>query len=561
MISTLDELAGFVKESGIIPNSQRRYQLSAVNRVKVLVGNGLADVRLEPRAIFRQLDRISPAMAGMTRQSYANLKSRFRQACRHAAPHLAPARSYIKLTGDLALFEALLPLREQRQLSRLLRFIQAMGWSLHEVGEEHVQQFEGCLEHEGMLPEHGKIARATRRAWNRAVDTVPGWPDRRLALPQPKQTPYWIKLEQLPDSLQQEVEAYLHRLEHPDLGATDKAIASSTAHQFRVLFITLASALVASGIPAEDLTSVASLVHPDRIRCALGFLHARAGRRVTPLIHQMAYRVRKVAARAGLSDKDLRELDHILTSVKRLYPARPGLADKNRLLLGYVDDAAFVDRLLAFPHRLVQVARANACKRHAASYARDAVAVELLLTCSMRVGNLVDLRLGESIQRYGQGRQSRWVVEIAAENVKNNQPLRYKLLPESARLLEWYLAEWHDAWCGPGSPWLFPDRKGHHVDPHLLSDSIARRAFQHVGARITWHQFRHLAAEFYLQADPTGIGVVSEHLGHRRLETTRRYYAREQTRIATERYHAVLVQRRSRAFGGKLKGTRIEDEP
>jgi integrase len=83
----------------------------------------------------------------------------------------------------------------------------------------------------------------------------------------------------------------------------------------------------------------------------------------------------------------------------------------------------------------------------------------------------------------------------------------------------------------------------------LLSASIARRAFHYVGARITCHQFRHLAAEFYLQADPTGIGVVSEHLGHRRLETTRRYYAREQTRIATERYHAVLVQRRSRAFG------------
>ena len=41
--------------------------------------------------------------------------------------------------------------------------------------------------------------------------------------------------------------------------------------------------------------------------------------------------------------------------------------------------------------------------RLAAACARDAVAVELLLTCSMRVGNLVDLRLGETIRRFGEG--------------------------------------------------------------------------------------------------------------------------------------------------------------
>jgi integrase len=55
--------------------------------------------------------------------------------------------------------------------------------------------------------------------------------------------------------------------------------------------------------------------------------------------------------------------------------------------------------------------------------------------------------------------------------------------------------------------------------------------------------------------------VVSEHLGHRKLDTTRRYYAREQTRIATRRYHAVLIKRRSRALGAKLPEIPIEDEP
>ena len=65
--------------------------------------------------------------------------------------------------------------------------------------------------------------------------------------------------------------------------------------------------------------------------------------------------------------------------------------------------------------------------RLAAACARDAVAVELLLTCSMRVGNLVDLRLGETIRRFGEGATTRWVIEIPGEKVKNRQPLRFVL--------------------------------------------------------------------------------------------------------------------------------------
>ena len=103
-------------------------------------------------------------------------------------------------------------------------------------------------------------------------------------------------------------------------------------------------------------------------------------------------------------------------------------------------------------------------------------------------------------------------------------------------------------WCGPGAPWLFPDKQGGHVDPVLLSRNIARRAHRYVGIRITAHQFPHLSAELYLQADPAGLGVVSQHLGHRNFNTARNFYAREQTRVATQRYHEVLAERRAQAM-------------
>jgi hypothetical protein len=157
-----DELIRFAEESEVIPASRERDLRSALNRARTLVGNGLADVRAELKTILRQLDRISPAVAGMSRQSYANLKSRVRCAFRLAMAHLAPARSHAKLTGDLAIYEALLPLRERRERSRWLRFIQAIGWSILDVGEEQMQRFESYPEYEAMLAGHAKTARADR---------------------------------------------------------------------------------------------------------------------------------------------------------------------------------------------------------------------------------------------------------------------------------------------------------------------------------------------------------------------------------------------------------------
>ena len=49
----------------------------------------------------------------------------------------------------------------------------------------------------------------------------------------------------------------------------------------------------------------------------------------------------------------------------------------------------------------------------------------------------------------------------------------------------------------------------------------------------------------YLREDPNGIGIVSQHLGHPDLSTTRRFYVREQTRLATQRYHEVLTKARA----------------
>jgi integrase len=334
-----------------------------------------------------------------------------------------------------------------------------------------------------------------------------------------------------------------------------------TVLQYRNMLVMLASALVRSGVPVEQLTSITVLVRPDHVERGLKFLYERAGRRVSSYVHLVAYRARHVAAHIGLPEQDRARLDEMLAWVNRARPTKHGLAEKNRKLLEHLDDPDFVHRLLTLPSRLMAAVRQMTASSRAMSLARDAVAAELLITCSMRVGNLIDLRLGETIRNYGDGAAAEWVIDIPGEKVKNGQPSRYPLLPESAQLLEEYLADWHHRWCGHGVPWLFPERDGGHVDRKVLSESIAKRARRYVGARVTAHQFRHVSAEVILREDPNAIAIVSQHLGHRDLTTTRRFYAREQTRIATARYHEVLVKARAATPSRRRRSRKPKGKP
>ena len=173
MIQTLSDLSSFIDASEEIPASRKRYLRWALNRARALLGNGLADVRADPETVLRRLEQFSPAMAGLAPQSYANLKSRVREAFRHAAPQLALARSHTKLSGDWAALEGRLQVREQRQLSRFLRFAQGTGRTPDEVDDGVIDEFGRYLEDEAMRFDHAKLIRATRRAWNRAADTIP----------------------------------------------------------------------------------------------------------------------------------------------------------------------------------------------------------------------------------------------------------------------------------------------------------------------------------------------------------------------------------------------------
>src|SRR3546814_6956163 len=163
---------------------------------------------------------------------------------------------------------------------------------------------------------------------------------------------------------------------------------------------------------------------------------------------------------------------------------------------------------------------------------RTAVAVEILLIASIRRENLVTLKLGESIKRVGAFPNPYWIIEIDAENVKNDQPLRFKLEGETARLIDEYLADWRPRLCSKPNPWLFSNSDGGVMDPRSMALSIQRQSRRIIGCAISPHQFRHISAESFLLEHPDQLDTMSDHLGHRDRNPTRYYYARSKQKQA-----------------------------
>jgi len=137
----LSDLVRFIANSPDVPERQRPYLVSALNRTRALLGAGALDIKADPRAVLGRLDSLSPAMVGLKPQSLANLTYRVRLSIRLAAPHFASARSLVPLSGEWEALNRLLAVRESRRMSRFLRFAQASGSKPTDIGDEHLERF------------------------------------------------------------------------------------------------------------------------------------------------------------------------------------------------------------------------------------------------------------------------------------------------------------------------------------------------------------------------------------------------------------------------------------
>ena len=525
-----------------IPDRRRQDMASAVRTVARLLGRQPEDIPADPRALAQRLAAIAPLAAGLSARTWANVRSLFRAALELVRPMLK-GRSTTRLSPAWQALHDQLPTRSDRmRLSRIMRWMSAKTIEPDAVTAGTLAAFKAELHGDSLLRDPDNTWTDVCWGWNRSVERVPGWPQLPIAKLSRKVS-YSLPWSAFPASLKADVDRWLMRLagrDFSDDGPARPARASTLAtrdYQLR----SFASALVHQGRSPQSLTCLADLVAYDAYVAGLRFYYERRDKTSSGLIHGMAGMLKGVARHwCKADDATLAQMAGV---VKRLAIPPQGMTTKNRTRLRAFDDPENEARLLHLPQRLRAAADSRKLPPHrAAVLAGIAVAIELQIFAPVRLQNLVSIDIERHLVRTG----AKLHLVIPASEVKNTTDLEFELMPRTAELIAWYRDRWWKLLAPPGCTALFPGRAGGPKASHTLSLQVSQTVLKHTGLAVNVHLFRHIGAKIYLEAMPGGYEVIRRVLGHKKMDTTARFYVGLEGKAAARHFDQVIQRRLQR---------------
>jgi integrase len=519
---------------------------SALRSLARILGRPLNDIPASPRWLRSRLDELAPALFGLSRGRWANLRSLVLKALRLTGIAALPSRHVSPLSPEWQRLYDLLPKRPQRvNLSRFMHCCSELGIAPQDVTQEEFVRFADEIEHRGLRARPRQAYRDACRAWNWAVKNVPGWPGTIMGVAD-RRNRYSLPWESYPSSLKAEIDAMLKAAISPDpLSPTSRhPIRPISARSRETLLRRFASALVLTGRDPLTLRSIADLMVPETVRQGLRFFLQRNGGRSSADIHQTAKLMCTLARHwVGVPSDHLAELVGIRN---RLDPGRHGMTQKNRRTLRCFEDEVLVGEFLAIPETIARRHRNRTeIKIGHALEMQVALAIELLTVAPVRVSNLAAINLELNLIRIGNGKEAEVHLHFPPDAVKNEIELEFTLPPSTLALLDFYRGKFRPKLARARNDWLFPGVAERPKQAALLSNQIAKTVKREIGVRLTAHQFRHLAGFLYLKHNPGGHEVVRRLLGHRSIETTIRFYAGMEISEAIRHYDQHIEKRRS----------------
>jgi integrase len=519
-------------------------------------------------------------MAHLESQTFSNMKSRFRSACKIAGLVVEPGKN----TGPLLdVWERLLGMIpsgiDRRYLRRFAHFAGRQGWRPEDITTEHMFRYFEWLKHHAINgSEWESYVRAAKR-WNKLAKTIRGWPGRTVTIIR-KRTPYMVTMDALHPALRAAILAYLDVLagggpvnegDAPVFlkGVTRKSLSPVTINLRRTQIMQYVSALLDQGYPLDTLVSVDAVTTTKAIADAMDFFYHRAGGVMATQIRFIAMAVKGLlyhnisgSLRSRTRrDKDRQQvqsnriidpridlLDSIIDAAK---PEDRGLVRKNKTCLAQFDDQRNLGALLHLPQRLLKDA-ARTGGKDGARLAESALAIELLTMCPIRIGNVVGLDLTRHFIKPGPSKNGTVRIVIPKGEVKNKREIEFEFPVHLARMHDRHITKFRPLLPGSGSNWLFPSVDGGERPYKSLAGQISRVVLRYTGLTITPHQFRHFAGMMFLDEHPTGHGTVRDVLGHASIDTTTQYYTGiDQVKAGRIYDKAILALRERTKFAAK----------
>jgi integrase len=559
---TLPDALTMVANRPGLSDAQRRAMTSGLSRAQRLIGLPAGMIDLAPDFLRSALLTKSASEHGLAEGSMRNIVSSLRATLR-----LAGVIDFENTPATPAWSELIqkMPVRKRAALTGFARYCSAASVAPGEVDDAVLDAFATWLEQRTLVARPRKRAGEVRGTWNRAVNTIEGWPPAKLSALR-TEGQYILPLESFPRSFQDDVQAFGKRLGASGLDPifddeADSSACAAMASQKRACRPSTiqtrlghcrwaASALVAAGTPIQEITSLASLVKPiDRVKLILKFLYKRAGDRPSAGAGHVAD-VLRIIARHYLQ-LPVEQIERIKGWTKPVRLNYPGMTEKNSTHVRRILDPKTEARFLEMPAGLMAAARKLRLKApaQAAGLAMRAMAIGLLTSLPLRLSNTVNLRLDRHLQRADPPRGPISIIRIAPEETKNRRVIEIPVSNRLSGLIDEWLRDYRHLIGSPASPYLFPGQvcSTRPITPQGFRDAVRNTIQRHTGVPLTPHQFRHVAAFLFLRENPGHYEEVRQLLGHADIRTTVRSYCGIESEAAVQRYHAIIETRRAGA--------------
>lgn len=539
-----------IEEIADLKPSRRRDLISGLQVVAKAIGLAPEACPADPIFLRPRIAKVRPAALAISEKSWTNTISNAKSALavtgiverkRGTYMPLSPVWQElwdkVRASGDDNI---------RLPMSRFPGFCSRIGVAPEEVTEETVADFRRALELSELRKDPEKVAWQLAHAWNRAVERIPGWPQRKLAKPQ-RHNRYALPIDAFPQSFRDDVDRLARRLACSDFSiGSDRfePLAAPTIRHRLAQFRRFASALVHSGVPIDDLQTLADLLRLDRVETGVQWIaNNRHNGETSQGLHETLLGLSMLGRELGIDPEQLAAIRGYARQLSGDANGRRtrhrGLTEKNRKRLRQFRDPAMRAAFLNLPAVLMAQATLERRPIKAARLAEAALMIAILTVAPMRRKNLAALEIDRHFDRIG---NSKVYLILPSSEVKNKAPLEFELSPRIADLLGAFVAIHRARLTDPTCKWLFARVDGAGpVDESVLARRITETFERTLGLEMNMHLFRHLAAMFILERDPGAYDLVRRLLGHSELSTTVDAYTGMENLAAT-RFLSEIVE-------------------
>ena len=398
------------------------------------------------------------------------------------------------------------------RLSSFIRYCSANKISPQEVDERVVDKF---IEYRNRCskPADDAFRRLLARAWNASIESIPGWPKRRLVEP-PVKSAVEVEWEEFPKGLHRDVDKYLKgltQIRKSRTGRHIKPLRPSTIRGRRAELQAAARMAVKIGIPIQKLGSLRALLKPKVAEKILDAYWQKNGDK--PKIYTIDLARRFVAIAKETKRLNEKECEQLQGLWRRLNEQRPpeGLTEKNLIFLRKVLTPGVWGRVVKLPLTMMEEARRQ---RHApvraAVIAQKAVAIAIEAVAPVRLANLASIRLGTNLTK-PDGPNSNYWLHFTPEDVKNNVRLQFVFKDYLTELIDEYVQDlWPTLLRGRKEDYLFPGLREGAKGKVSFSVEISKSIYKATGLKMTVHQFRHAAGAIILKIGPVSLSLFGK---------------------------------------------------